>query len=78
MLRYIGSPARVLTSIVALAAVVTTPSAASAQAQPQTAGGPIAIDSIAVIGNTRQADMAIILLSELSVDATYTIFYISK
>jgi outer membrane protein insertion porin family len=78
VLRYIDSSARLLTSIVALAAVVMTPSAASAQDQLQIAGGPIAIDSIAVVGNARQSDMAIILLSELTGDATYTIFDIRK
>ena len=78
VLRYIDSPAKLLTSIVALAAVVMAPSAASAQDQPQIAGGPIAIDSIAVVGNARQSDMAIILLSELTGDATYTIFDIRK
>ena len=78
MLRYIGSTVRLLTSIFALAVAVTEPFALSAQGQPQTAGGPIAIDSIAVIGNVRQSDMAIILLSELSGDGAYTIFDIRK
>ena len=78
MLRYIGSTVRLLTSFFALAVAVTEPFALSAQGQPQTAGGPIAIDSIAVIGNVRQSDMAIVLLSELSGDGAYTIFDIRK
>ena len=78
MLRYIRSTSRLLTSFFALAVAVTQPFALSAQVPPQTVGGPIAIDSIAVIGNVRQPDMAIILLSELSGEDTYTIYDIRK
>ena len=78
MSRYISRTTALLTSFVAVALVSTKPLVASAQVEQQSAGGPIGIDSIAVIGNVRQSDMAIILLSELTGDGVYTIFDIRR
>ena len=75
---YISSTTTLLTSFVAVVLICTKPSVVSAQVEPQAVGGPIGIDSITVVGNVRQSDMAIILLSQLSGDGAYTIFDIQE